>query len=395
MYIFFDRTVSFFKGTVTFSVSNGFYGVFISDCRRKNIPLRNVKTENGMLTGETDMRFLQKLNAAAEEAGVDIEVTKSSGLPLIFMRCRRRYGVAAGLLAALIMMLYFSSVLWSVDINGTDKSEIYLVRETLAECGVCRGTPLRKINKDEAEDRLNTLSPDIQRSSVNIIGNRAYVEIFEREVLSETDGDFLYSDIVASKDGEVLKADVFQGQSAVKDGQTVKKGDVLVKGEVAMKEEKVRYTESKARIIARTQNSVSISSAKTLYADAVNERKNYYSICFFGFTVPVTQGAKAELTDSNEYLLNTADTVFPIGIARRTVLYTEKRDIILSDGAAFLMCAADFATDVHDRLRDRNIVSIEASVKNGTSVVIEANVVCEEDICETVTHGGEAQQNLR
>ena len=165
---------------------------------------------------------------------------------------------------------------------------------------MCRGTPLRKINKDEAEDRLNTLSPDIQRSSVNIIGNRAYVEIFEREVLSETDGDFLYSDIVASKDGEVLKADVFQGQSAVKDGQTVKKGDVLVKGEVVMKEEKVRYTESKARIIARTQNSVSISSAKTLYADAVNERKNYYSICFFGFTVPVTQGAKAELTDSNE-----------------------------------------------------------------------------------------------
>ena len=55
MYIFFDRTVSFFKGTVSFSVSNGFYGVFISDCRRKNIPLRNVKTENGMLTGETDM----------------------------------------------------------------------------------------------------------------------------------------------------------------------------------------------------------------------------------------------------------------------------------------------------------------------------------------------------
>lgn len=395
MYMFFDRAIAFFKGTVTFSVSNGFYGIFISDCRRRNIPLRNVKTEDGVLTGETDMRFLQKLDAAAEEAGVDIEVTKSSGLPFLFMRYRRRYGVAAGLLAALIMMLYFSSVLWSVDINGTDKSEIYLVRETLAACGVCRGTPLRKVNKEEAEDKLDTLSPNIQRSSVNIIGNRAYVEIFERDVMNEANEDVLYSDIVASKDGEILKADVFQGQSAVKDGQTVKKGDVLVKGEVTMKEEKVRYTESKARIIARTQNSVSISSAKTLYADAVNERRNYYSICFFGFTVPVTQGAKAELTDSNEYLLNTSDAVFPIGLSRRTVLYTEKRDIILSDCAAFLMCAADFAADVHDRLRDSNIVSIDASVKNGTSVVIEANVVCEEDICETVTHAGEVQQNLR
>ncbi len=385
MYMIFDRAADFFKGTVEFCVTDCFFGMFIADCRRRGVPLKNVKKVENSLFGETELRYFGTLTEAADAAGANIEVRRTYGLPVILMRYRRRCGVAVGLAAALVMMLYFSSVLWSVDISGVDKSEIYLVRTALEKCGVCRGTPLHRVNADEAEELLDTLSPNIQRASVNIIGNRAYVEIFEREVITETDGDFLYSDIVAAKDGEVLKADIFQGQSAVKDGQTVKKGDVLVKGTVEMKDGKVRYTESKARIIARTDTDISVSSAKTLYADAVTERRNFYSVRFFGFTVPVTQGAKTEQSYGNEYLMNTADTVFPIGIVRRSALYTEKRDIVLSDGEAYLMCAADFAALLHDRLLDKNIVSVVQSVKNGDSVVIEANAVCEEDICETVT----------
>ncbi len=386
MYILFDNISDFIKGKITFEAANGFYGIFLENCHRKNIVLRNIKTENNLFTGETCKRFFKSLILAAEESGVDLKVTKRAGLPFVMTRYRRRYGVAAGLLLSLFMILYFSSVLWSVDINGVDKNDMYLVRAVLEECGVSVGTPLRRINKDEAEDKLNTLSPNVQRSSVNIAGNRAYVEIFEREVQTGTDDDFLYSDIVAAADGEVLKADIFQGQGVVKDGQTVRKGDVLVKGEVTMKEDKIRYTESKARIIARTENGISVSSAKKLYVDAVKEHENFYSICFFGFSVPVTQGAKAELTAVNEYMLKTEDTVFPVGIARSTALYTEKRDIVLSDNAAILMCAADFAAAVHDKFSVENIVSVNTSLKNGASVVMEANIVCEEDICESVKH---------
>ncbi len=386
MYILFDNMFDYIKGKITFEAANGFYGIFLENCHRRNVVLRNIKTENNLFSGETDKRFLNSLISAAEESGVDLKVTKRAGLPFALTRYRRRYGVAAGLLLSLFMMLYFSSVLWSVDINGVEKNDMYLVRAVLEECGVSVGTPLRSINKDEAEDRLNTLSPSVLRSSVNIAGNRAYVEIFEREVQTGTDDDFLYSDIVAAADGEVLKADIFQGQGVVKDGQTVRKGDVLVKGEVTMKEDKIRYTESKARIIARTENSISVSSAKKLYVDAVKERENFYSICFFGFSVPVTQGAKAELTAVNEYMLKTEDTVFPVGIARSTALYTEKRDIILSDNAAILMCAADFAAAVHDKFSVENIVSINTSLKNGASVAMEANIVCEEDICESVKY---------
>lgn len=383
MYMLFDKAVAFAKGTVCFSARDGFFGVFIAKCRKNNVPIYNAVVRDGVFFAKTNVRSLSLLDKAADEAGVSLSIEKQYGLPVVLSKLKRRYGVPAGLIIALVLFLYFSSVIWSVEINGADKSNIYNVRRTAEACGLKRGAPVRNINKEEIEDRLNTLSPFVQRASVNIIGNRAYIEIYERDVVEPKKNGFLYSDIVAAKDGEIIKADVFQGKSMMNDNGTVKKGDVLVTGAVTMKNEDVRYTESLARIIALTTNEFSVSTAKTIYANSLTETINSYSICFFGLTLPVTQSAHGEAEVENEYLLNTSDAVFPVGLLKTTTMFITKKDIFLSDAAAFLMSANDLAVNIHDNYKARNIKDLRESVKYADAVVIEAVVTCQEDICES------------
>lgn len=393
MHTIFDKMLHYVQGTVEFSASDGFFGVFTAKCRKFGVPLRNVSVKDGVLTGETELRALKSLDEVAEEAGVTLEITEKRGLPILFMKYRRRYGVAAGLALALVMMLFFSSVLWSVEINGVDKTEIELIKATLGECGISVGLPVGRIEKKEAEDKLEVLSPYIQRASVNIIGNRAFVEIYEREAAENAEVGFLYSDIVSKSDGEIIKANIFQGQSELQTGQSVAKGELLVTGEVKMKEDKIRYTDSKAEIIAKTKHNVSVSSAKKLFADVITERREYYSLVFFGFNVPVTQGAENGFREQNMYFLKTDTSVLPVGIERQTAFCTEKRDVILSDEAAYLMCASDFAELLHDGFSDKRITDIEFGVKNGADITFDAVISCEEDICEKVIYGEQTESS--
>lgn len=386
MKLFFDKTLSFIKGRICLTVKNGFYGVFIAECKKQKIPLYDMTEKDGILYAQTDLKGLKKLDCAAEKAGVDINIEKKSGIPFIIKKYKSRYGIPAGLFLFLIIFLYFSSVLWSVEINGAEKSDAYRVGKTVEECGFVRGTPLKELNKDELKDRLYLLSPYIQRVSVSIVGNRAYVEIFEREKTEDEKNDFLYSDIAAAKNGKIIKADIFQGKGLIEDGQDVKKGDILVTGEILMKNNETRYTESKARITAVTINEVTVTSAKEINAISLKKEKNSYSLCFFGLTVPLTQGASGDMESKNEYMLTSSVTVFPVGIERKTAITARRETVALSDNEAFLLCSADFAQIVHDKYKDRNITEIRRKLSDGASFVIESQIICEEDICEPKPH---------
>lgn len=377
-----DRVFRFINGTVFFTAENGFTGVFVAKCRKNGVVLADVRTENGLLYATTNKKCLPRLFASADEAGADIKIQKKVGLPFLFAKVKRNYGLPVGLLLSLLLIMYLSSVLWSVEIQGVEITDKYEVAKIAEECGFIPGVPLRTLNATEAELKINTLSPYISRVYVNIIGNRAYIDVVEREYTKKRDKQRTFSDIVASKDGEIIKADVFQGTADELNGKKVQKGDILVKGTVLMKNEKTRYVDSEAQIIAQTETRINVSSAKKLYVNTVSKRFTNRSLCLFNMTIPLTQSTPPDQLESNEFLLCTDSSVIPVGILRTTALYLEKKDIELSDEDAYLVCSNDFADEMYDNFYKNNIQCLGEKIKNGNEMVLECVVICKEDICE-------------
>ena len=149
-----------------------------------------------------------------------------------------------------------------------------------------------------------------------------------------------------------------------------------------MKNEKTRYVDSEAQIIAQTETRINVISAKKLYVNTVSKRFTNRSLCLFNMTIPLTQSTPPDQLESNEFLLCTDSSVLPVGILRTTALYLEKKDIELSDEDAYLVCSNDFADEMYDNFYKKNIQCLGEKIKNGNEMVLECVVICKEDICE-------------
>ena len=169
---------------------------------------------------------------------------------------RRRYGLILGAFVFLLIISYFSSLLWSLDVSGNQRLTDQEIRELLRECGVHEGVALKDINNDLVRIKIMSLSKDIAWISVNVKGMRAEVVVAEAERTPEKESSPDYSHIVASFDGLITGIVIERGQQIVKVGESVKKGDLLVSGIIEERDGDVSLVNASARVYAQTEREV-------------------------------------------------------------------------------------------------------------------------------------------
>ena len=365
-------------GTVRFCAEEGFSDRFLNDCAAQGVVLKNVDVCGNTVTAEVSCKSFAAVREICSLSGMKLTRVRARGLRPTLLRYKARIGVPIGVFLGAVLYIVLSSMLWSIQITGIEETKAEAFSGYLTGIGVSRGVFLFGIDCNELERRIEAWDPEILRAAVNLIGCRMYIAVTPRVVPPVLPDVNEYCNVVAAKDGEILSADILAGEGFVKDGDPVVKGDLLASGAVPLKNGGVCFVHAKAVVRARTVTGVVCSVPAEKDVSRLTQRKDRWSVCFFGVQFPPQRDAKRMC---GEYLA-TDGSVFPIGLKRGRYDEYEKEKIQLNKEQARLLVFTDLACIAYRDFRTVPIEELRVTESFDAGARITAAFVCVEDIAK-------------
>lgn len=375
------RIKNFIFGKVSFCAAEGFCELFLRECRRKGILLYEIKRTDDSISGYVSQMDVKQLFECAAESGMRVEIISRRGLPDTFIRYRKRAGLPVGLFLFAVILLLLRSFVWSVDIQGLERIPADKLEETLASLGVSEGVFCESINCKDIEFSLYKMYDDISWVSVSIVGARCFVSISEVKAQEEYKED-IYSNIIAAKDGEIVRADIFSGEGELFKGTAVVKGDLLVSGIRNHRDGSVEFVDSNAVILARTRNFITSTVPEELTVSVIDTCKDNYFAGFFGLRFPMMNNIKEYNFTESRYCFRSGDVVYPIFLSRIHKYTLNETKISLSEGMAMLIAFRDFSFRALKLYSKAEVLEADITASFTSSCEISGKFLCEEDIAQ-------------
>lgn len=366
-------------GRLDFYACGGFLELFMSCCKKNGVRLKNLKCSNGSVNGSMRRIDLENVLDAAKKSGMEIEISERFGFPDFFIRYRKRVGIPIGIFLFFVLTGMLSSFVWSVDISGTDIIPIEEFTMALQENGLKKGALCEHIQCDDIEFALSKKYPELLWINVFRAGSRVFVTVREREDIS-FEKEEIFSNIVASKDGEIVRADIFSGEGVLYPGTAVVKGDLLVSGIDTFRDGTVRFLDCEAVVKARTKNYINCCSAREIDVQRIEKCKDKYFLYFFGLKLPVNFVDKSDSFTQNGYFFSSGDVVYPLGIIREQHKTFAAEHISLSDKQAVLMAFYDFSVAAFELYRNADVLERKINISKTNGVTVDGEFFCVEDI---------------
>ncbi len=180
------------------------------------------------LTAKAFAQSFRSLRHIAKQSNCRIRILEKQGLPFTAFRFRRRRMLLVGAMAFCLILYFLSSLVWTVDIIGAEKTSVARVRNLAAAKGLRPGNFRFTVQRDQVENYILRELPGVSYAEVNI-GPRSQVKIVEKVVPPPSQG---ICNVVAKKDGVIHSILALKGQAMVEEGDLVRKGQVLVSGTI-------------------------------------------------------------------------------------------------------------------------------------------------------------------
>lgn len=163
-----------------------------------------------------------------------------------------RVSLAAALMLMLSVLAVGGFFIWDIDVPenaAVSKGEILRV---LADSGLHPGSFRPNVDTELVRSRALPQLPELSWIGISLKGSRAEISLLERENEPELFTDETHTDIIADKDGLVLRLSVLSGTAAVSPGDAVRRGSVLVYGMTESLSGETQYVRSLADAEALT-----------------------------------------------------------------------------------------------------------------------------------------------
>lgn len=373
--------IRFIRGYVCFTASGGFSERFLNLCRMRGIFLWDLRSIDGIVHAKTDCAGYRRIRSVAKKSGMKARITKKCGLPFFLNRHSRRAGIIAGACFCVAALCILSTRIWSIDVTGNvtvPSEEIIGVFEQL---GVKKGIAGKKININSVEIEALKGLPELTWLNVNINGSAALIEVRERVDTPETEGDGEPSDIVASRDGQIVILRPFNGTQEQKIGNPVLKGDLLISGIEENRDLTVSFCRAKGYVVARTNRSAGYSQSREMNVRvAVGEKKSYV-LDFLFFSVPFGKASENAYIEKSEIRIN--GVTLPVAFTECTETVYKDTTVTLSKEKAKLLATLSFFKSCSEQFRNVRIEESKISFaesENGCS--FGGEFVCLENIGE-------------
>ncbi len=384
----------FLGGTVTFSVKG--YGTLrlVEHCRRYGLrPLLAVP-------GEEDVRLTvwywqrKKVPPLAQKAGVEWREVEKKGLPVLLAGYRRRYGLWLGILLSAAFLAYSQCFVWEIHLDTSDPAQQDLVLEYLKEAGIGLGTPWSQVDTQGVAQQLFFIDRNTSFAALN--RNGCSLEVIFHTSPQTTLPQQQYQNIVAAKDGLVLRVEALSGTAAVEPGQTVQQGQVLISGVRDTDSGDVWFSSAQGMVYAQTVTkktfSFSLTQQEVLPNAPVWQGRVLH---FFHLSLPLQLSSQPQgETQIQTRYLTLFGVQLPIGVEEIQVQPVGETQTIYTQeqGQAILLAQAD-------RYEQQELEPVavqqrsESFYLEGDTLFLQVEWVCEEEIARSLPFDVNSSQN--
>ena len=266
------------KGILTLQIETFMPEKFINLLWRNGVYIKKIKKRNiASLIMEVNLKDYEKIKELSDKTKTKIKILNRRGIVFSFIKYKKRSAFFIGGIAFVFIVYFLSTFIWEIQIVTQHNVSPFEIREQLKSIGVIIGINKDKLDLKKIESSIVNNNENIMWVKVRTEGSKLTVNISERTIPPVIVQDNTPDNVVAKKDGQIVRVYATSGTTIIKPGDIVKTGQLLVKGEQG-KEGSVYQVHASGTVIAKTYYEeikvVPINGTKTVKSG--NEIDNYY-----------------------------------------------------------------------------------------------------------------------
>lgn len=345
-------------GWARFEAEGGFPERLLNLAARGGVSIWDTGRRSVSMMGCCYARKYKKLRPLAKKAGARLHVAERHGLPFFLHRYRARGGLVLGLASYIVLLQILSSQIWVIQVSGNEKVPEKEILAVVEKLGVRKGEKVESLDIQALQLEALQRLPDLVWLTVNPQGSIAHIEVAERQPPPAINDKETPSNLVAERDGRILRMEVYGGQAAVKEGDAVVKGTVLVTGAVETTVGTV-LRRAQAKIYAQTSRTLEVTAPLREVRQEPDGRVIFRpTIELFGFRIPLYTDGPLEgnyRVTVKEHPLTANGLKLPFGLVNRYYHRLADREIVRTEEEARLLAEQRLADLEQQVLGDADI----------------------------------------
>lgn len=380
------------RGKIDVELEGAFPERFLNLCAQNGVAFWGVvKLDETRVRVTMFPQGVKKLKREAERAGCSVKVLSKRGVPYFFHRLRGRVALWAGLIIFFLVIYITNQFVWEFEVEGNQIIADGVILETLKEIGVDLGTYSGSIEMTEIKNQMILRLDALSWVGVNVRGGKAVVTVRERVPVPEVVRKDVPCNIVADRDGLVVRIDTFAGSAQVQPGQTVQKGQTLVSGVVDTLNLGARFIHAQAHVQARTWRDITaITPTEATQKEYTGETQTRNAIIFAGRRVNLYSGGSVNYEHYDKITTQSAlklpgGMIFPVSLVTEVYReYTPKRAELTEESCGEMLYER-LESAVYDSLNKGEVSAMDIVYEKREGLLgARLTAECLEDIAVTL-----------
>lgn len=330
------RIIDKYAYPIEFSVSSPHLPLFLQQLEKVNIHISNVRYKGDKCIARCKIRDYRAITKIAHKSCTKICISKKP--PLIFGAFSffsNHFALLISCVVALFLLGIASKTVWQIQVIGqVDGITSDSIVEQLKPLGIYVGSNPTNTTKSCAEMSLMSYYDNLAWVHINRKGALMEVEIKQATPKPKVTPKY-NSNFVATADGLIILAKVYNGWQEKRVGDSVTKGDILINGVYENKDKKLNlFAHADGEYIAQVEETVKVQINRQQVHNTLIGTKDYRYLYFFGITIPLTigripkQNVKVEIS---KRFISVNENEIPIGVFTKSVSSYQKETVNLSD----------------------------------------------------------------
>ena len=386
-----SRIMRWFPGWVRVEAEGGYPERLLNTITAAHMAVWGVRRYGESLRFSCLAGDYRSLRPMARRACVRMRMRRKHGLPFWRYRYRHRRGLLVGLALYIAVLAWFSPRIWVIEVTGHTTTSTEDILAIARQHGVMLGARTDEINVKGLQIGGTKDMPTISFITVNPNHNVARIVVTEREESSPSLDLSQPSDIVALRDGRILRMEIYSGQKLVMEGEAVTAGTRLVTGVVETELGEKRYR-SYGEVWAETRRRITVSVPLTYtYEQPTGEVICRPTITFFCWQIPLYSNLPLQQQIQQYQAFHNVtigDTTLPLGVTNTYLMPTETVTATRTEAQAEALAQAELAEKeavlfLPDSYEE---TARQSYIKDGV-YILSADYLCHENIAVEVPLG--------
>ncbi|MDR0946338.1 MAG: sporulation protein YqfD [Ruminococcus sp.] len=363
---------------------------FINRLKMSRVSAKGLQVKEGVLYGEIYGFDLKALERITKSETAQIEILSEYGFIFTLKKYRLRFGLAAGVIIASVLIFYLSNIALKINVYGNTTLSDEQIISIINDYGITIGTYLPNVSLRSAEFDIISGVKEIAWIGLRRSGCIVEAEVSEMTVPPEIVDTNLPCNVVSTQNAQIVKINAVPiGMLVPMLYDTVKKGDLLVSGVITGKLTNSYLVHAMADITGRyeekkvfTQNLIDAA----IDYDSPQRRQKFY---LFGLEIPLY--LPREQTGDFEYeaelsRFNFFGLQLPAGIINEKITPYKPSQVSYSLAEAKKLLYEKISDYEENFFKDEGVTILERRenfIISKNAVTIETTYVLESNICKT------------